>query len=203
MSAHARLIIAPSLQAAPLPEAFRQPSADVHHYHAATLGIDEVRALIQASSHRPISGRTHAFIIAASSLTLEAQNALLKLFEEPPIGTVFYLIIPYESLLIDTLRSRLIREDTPADQTDAKIGAAFLKCDLKDQLEEIARLAKQAPEQLGPLAHSLARSGNLPNDADSRRSLLLALKYVYNRGAARKMLLEELALSLHPYQTQK
>ncbi|CRF47595.1 DNA polymerase III delta prime subunit (holB) [Helicobacter heilmannii] len=48
-----------------------------------------------------------AFLIAAPSLNIFAQNALLKILEEPPENTFFILITKHPSALLSTIRSRL------------------------------------------------------------------------------------------------
>lgn len=68
-------------------------------------GIDEARELITFASLKNI-GET-VFFIGAVSITTEAQQALLKLFEEPQEGTVFILLLPHGALL-PTLRSRIL-----------------------------------------------------------------------------------------------
>lgn len=47
-------------------------------------------------------------IISLTRIFHEAQNALLKLFEEPPLNTTLILIIPSKGMLLPTLRSRLL-----------------------------------------------------------------------------------------------
>ena len=68
-------------------------------------GIDEARALIQLASLKNV-GKT-IFFIAAASITHEAQQALLKLFEEPQQGTTFVFLVSHGAL-IATLRSRML-----------------------------------------------------------------------------------------------
>src|SRR3989344_8617160 len=69
-------------------------------------GIDEARALTQLASLKNISGEA-VFLLALGSITSEAQQALLKLFEEPQLGTVFILVVPH-GILVATLRSRML-----------------------------------------------------------------------------------------------
>lgn len=45
-------------------------------------------------------------IYSAETMTSEAQNAFLKLLEEPPLGTMFILVSPNESKLLATIKSR-------------------------------------------------------------------------------------------------
>ncbi len=201
MEIHARLLLASSLETADIDDRLKREGSDIRHLVTDNLGIDDARRLISDSSRRSLGGDAHHFVIVAKGITLEAQNALLKLFEEPPPGTVFHLIIPRESILIATLRSRLIKTGEPAKE-EAGSAAAFLNQDLKTQMDEIATLAKNAPERLGQLATDLALSPTLAGNHEAKRSLLQTLTYVYNRGASRKMLLEELVLSLHANNTK-
>lgn len=69
-------------------------------------GIDESRELIELAALRHTGGRS-LFFITAGSMTSEAQQALLKLFEEPQEGTIFVLLVPH-GMLLSTLRSRML-----------------------------------------------------------------------------------------------
>lgn len=69
-------------------------------------GIDEARELIATASLKNTGGRT-LFVLGVGSMTSEAQQALLKLFEEPQQGTQFVLLLPHGTLL-PTLRSRML-----------------------------------------------------------------------------------------------
>lgn len=73
-----------------------------------TLGIDEGRSINEMQSRRAVSAPRRIFIIAANFITREAQNSLLKMFEEPAGGAVFFLIISSASILLPTLRSRMM-----------------------------------------------------------------------------------------------
>ena len=74
-----------------------------------SIGVDEMRAIVQIASRRPSTGRWQVVIIEdADRLTEGAANALLKVVEEPPPSTVFLMCAPSvdpEDIAI-TLRSR-------------------------------------------------------------------------------------------------
>lgn len=73
----------------------------------ASMGVDEVREIIEEVSKRPYEGHKKVIIIhEGSKLTIQAQNALLKTIEEPPQGV--YIILLAESLetLLETIKSR-------------------------------------------------------------------------------------------------
>jgi DNA polymerase-3 subunit delta' len=74
-----------------------------------TIGVKEMRAIVQTASRRPSTGRWQVVVVEdADRLTEGAANALLKVVEEPPPSTVFLLCAPSvdpEDIAI-TLRSR-------------------------------------------------------------------------------------------------
>jgi DNA polymerase-3 subunit delta' len=74
-----------------------------------SIGVDEMRTIVQIASRRPGTGRWQVVLIEdADRLTEGAANALLKVVEEPPPSTVFLLCAPSvdpEDIAI-TLRSR-------------------------------------------------------------------------------------------------
>jgi DNA polymerase-3 subunit delta' len=74
-----------------------------------SIGVDEMRGIVQIASRRPGTGRWQIVLIEdADRLTEGAANALLKVVEEPPPSTVFLLCAPSvdpEDIAI-TLRSR-------------------------------------------------------------------------------------------------
>jgi DNA polymerase III subunit delta' len=74
-----------------------------------SIGVDDMRAIVQIASRRPSTGRWQIVLIEdADRLTEGAANALLKVVEEPPPSTVFLLCAPSvdpEDIAI-TLRSR-------------------------------------------------------------------------------------------------
>ena len=69
--------------------------------------IDPVREVIERSGYRPFEGRWRVTLIdQADALEWSAQNALLKVLEEPPSSSVFLLVTALPDLLLPTVRSR-------------------------------------------------------------------------------------------------
>jgi hypothetical protein len=86
----------------------RRGNPDFWQAEFDTLGIDESRALKEMQSRKAITGSKKIFVVMVDFITREAQNALLKIFEEPTEGTHFFLIMPSVETLLPTLRSRLV-----------------------------------------------------------------------------------------------
>lgn len=94
------------------------PDVQVHEFEK--FGIDEARGLKTAASMRSLSGRA-LYIVGVSQITTEAQQALLKLFEEPQQGAIFVLLAPHGAI-IPTLRSRMLAYPfTPQQNVSQKV----------------------------------------------------------------------------------
>jgi DNA polymerase III subunit delta' len=71
------------------------------------LRIDQVRGLIQTLALKPFSARYRVVILSdAQALNVEAGNALLKVLEEPPAGTILILTARQRTDLLPTIASR-------------------------------------------------------------------------------------------------
>ena len=72
-----------------------------------SVGIEQVRILQKQIFLKPFRGKKKACIIKrADTLTVEAQNALLKLLEEPPEHTIIVLLTENHLSLLPTILSR-------------------------------------------------------------------------------------------------
>src|SRR6185295_2675943 len=69
--------------------------------------VDDARRLADIAYAAPVGENGKAIIVSLTRVFHEAQNALLKLFEEPPRDVTLILVVPTEGLLLATLRSRL------------------------------------------------------------------------------------------------
>jgi DNA polymerase III delta prime subunit len=178
-----------------LPDEHRVESVDVLHFRGERMGIDEVRSLIEEAYKTPLIGTERVFVLAYPSYTEQSQNALLKLLEEPPRTARFYLITERPDVLLPTLRSRLMMVDSESHrENDAD--ESFFRLSIGEQLEEIARHAKEKDEGwLTSLMESFEREAHERKSAAFMR-ILLELKPMFHMpGASRKMILEHLALS--------
>lgn len=90
---------------------------DFFYQKAESLGIKDSHEIRRQASIRPFMGEKKVFIIETLSLTLESENALLKIMEEPPESTHFFILVPSVEIIIPTLRSRfsIIELAAPAE----------------------------------------------------------------------------------------
>lgn len=85
-----------------------------------SIGIDDVRSIQKFCSRKPNqNNRTKVIVNQAHLMTVPAQNAALKILEEPPEYVDIYLITNQPDLLIPTVLSRCIQisgENSPRVQ---------------------------------------------------------------------------------------
>ncbi|MDZ4228202.1 MAG: hypothetical protein U1E54_03075 [Candidatus Levybacteria bacterium] len=72
-----------------------------------TMGIEDVRSIQKTILLKPFRGKTKAVIIDAyENIGHEAQNALLKILEEPPSNTIIVIMAAKQELFLPTIISR-------------------------------------------------------------------------------------------------
>jgi len=84
-----------------------QSNPDVAVLKYGLLSVDDARKIFEVAAGAAFFGESRVIIIAAARAYHEAQNALLKLFEEPPVGTYLFFVLPSLGGLLPTLRSRV------------------------------------------------------------------------------------------------
>lgn len=184
----------------------RGKDPDVHMMQFEKFGIDDARSLRVTASLRSVTGHV-IFIIGAAAMTTEAQQALLKLFEEPQEGTVFVLLVPKGSIL-PTLRSRFMeypaKLDSDASATEVK---KFMAAPYKTRSAEITKLLKdeegvreRARDFLDALEEFLYNqfwgSKEQEEIKEGLEDIARVRSYVGDRSPSLKMLLEHLAATL-------
>lgn len=183
------------------------PDFQVSYYES--FGVDEARTLKEAQTRSAFDGKHKIFIVGANSFTREAQNALLKTFEEPTQGTLFFIILPRAEMLLPTLRSRvLVVSGTNTPQDESKVLAEkFLDSSLE---ERFAMAKKMAEKKAGETVDRelfrrifdhierilYTRTAGKRDDSIARifREIFQAKTYLADRGSSPKMLLEHIAI---------
>ncbi|MBN2070769.1 MAG: DNA polymerase III subunit [Candidatus Krumholzibacteriota bacterium] len=102
---------------------------------ARSIGIDIIRMLVETLSKHPFEGKYSPVILfEAHMATIEAQNAFLKLLEEPPSSAVLILVTEFPERLLPTILSRCqeIRFDHLPESTTAKFLEKFYSVEKKE-----------------------------------------------------------------------
>ena len=183
---------------------------DFYHLKFDVLGIDESRRIKEIHLSKSFTeGGKRIFIIETFGITHEAQNSLLKIFEEPNVDSHFFLIMPSAEALLPTLKSRLLiikNNDTENVKNNLTNDAEkFLKLSKKDRVAFVDEMAKDisdeklkksdAQEFLSLLESAIYKKDGLKN-TKGLRAILKAKDYMNDRSPSVKQLLEYIALSI-------
>lgn len=197
-SHHAHLLLVANPDTYELPPAADNSERKV--LRVALVGIDTVRELVQTAHRRPANDAEFLeVVLVANKITLEAEQALLKVTEEPPSSTRFIFIFPQGTALLPTLRSRFqISTETEYSATEAFTEFQQATITVRLALIEAAQTKKdtewQAAIKSGLLAFLATKT--IVADEHDLATLQLVSTTLGTRGAMNKWLLEALAFAL-------
>jgi len=104
------------------------------------MDIEDGRSIKTLHQNRPTTGDKKIFVVSANFITEKAQNAMLKLFEEPRGDTHFFLVIPSLNNIIPTFRSRLFIIDTNESENSLINPKEFLKMSIGERMEAVKKI---------------------------------------------------------------
>ncbi|MEK7641605.1 MAG: hypothetical protein AAB365_01265 [Patescibacteria group bacterium] len=182
------------------------------------LTIDDARELKSLHSTRPIgSSGKKIFIVTTNAATVEAQNALLKLLEEPAEYAHFFLIVPSGHILLPTIKSRttevsfqnsgVIGAQKSADCAElVEEAQKFLKMPAAKRLEVVKKLMEDITKEkktkqdainfLNAIQEVVYEEKDIKEGVKSLEAIETARKYIHDRAPSVKMLLEYVALNV-------
>ena len=180
---------------------------DFHHNEYISFGIDDGRTLKNFAIQKPL-GKYKIFIASFSTMTREAQNALLKIFEDPKENTHFFLITDTTESILPTLKSRLFEIDLSKENSlkkHSKDAKEFMNSDGATRISLLKDLIESKDKQ--KIYHFLGAIENLlyaeTKKSKTKKEALTGLeelakskKYLFDTSSSIKLLLEHVALSV-------
>lgn len=181
---------------------------DVHVREYNVFGIDDGRAIQALESKKAVIADKKIFILHINSITREAQNSLLKTFEEPTSGTHFFILIPSANVLLETLLSR-VQVIKMKENSNSHFAKQFLSASPAERLALITEIIESKDKQEAiSLVNSL--EGELYTQSDfskniggvehitteSFEALQSVRSYLNDRSSSVKILLEHLSVTL-------
>lgn len=163
-------------------------------------GIDDARELIRLAYQRPRGvGEQQLLLVQTDFITHEAQNALLKVLEEPPQSTEFIFIVPLDLAILPTLASRFQEvwsEVHPGEKENHDL-AEFLSQSYANRIATIEAKLKegdiiwQRSIKRGLVEHLVSKK-----EYQRAPDIEYVMRALLTRGAPNKMLLEHVAFIL-------
>ena len=169
-------------------------------------GIDDALELRMRASVRAFEGR-RVFVTVTASMTTEAQNALLKTLEEPAGDALFFFIVPSPMMLLSTVRSRsqsLALAESHSKVVSLVDTSVFLASTPMKRIELLKPLLEKGDDDrrdigsiiafLAAIESSLEKGIKRPELRAGLDAIYRARKYITDKGALVKPLLEQVAL---------
>lgn len=146
-------------------------------YEKGSITVSQVRELYDTLKTRSEAGRV-VVIDAAEKMAEPAQNAFLKLLEEPPVGVRFVLLSHSPQLLLPTIRSRVQKVDAlPLSRGQSEVLLDELGVDDPMKRTQLLFIARGLPGELRLLAgddEAFMRRAEIVRDA---RTFLQGTQY--------------------------
>ncbi len=186
-----------------------------------TFVIDDAREVKTFHGMRPVTETgKKIFILQMNGITIEAQNSLLKLLEEPAEYAHFFIVIPSAHLLLPTVKSRMKRigEESAAKGKSRETSSAYVTPELLKTAQKLVTLSKaKRLEEVKKLIDDISKEKKTKQDAidllnaiqavvyaergakEGKSALLaieLARNYIHDRAPSVKMLLEYVMLGI-------
>lgn len=191
---HAYLLVGSSLWAQAFLNLSERKDVTLREYESMT--IADVRALVQDALRKPLQ-ETTTFVICAHTILNEAQNALLKLVEEPNAHTQFYFVLSSEDILLPTLRSRLHVLDKEKIVVREEVFSTFLLLNPAERITLITEKIKAEDEEwVQDIVKGYELFAHTSNDPMHIQDALMIGMYMTAVGSSKKMLLEHIALTI-------
>lgn len=173
--------------------------------------VADARRVSELAAGVAFAGAQRVLVIAAQRAYHEAQNALLKLFEEPPQGTSVFLILPTLGGLLPTLRSRvqILTSDNDTKPAISEMAEEFLKASKEKRTALIKKLTsgkddedrQERRDDAIQILNGIEAVAYAQFKKDTSIAILLSeiitlRGYLYDRSAPVRMILEHLSLVL-------
>lgn len=174
------------------------------------LDIEDGRKLKDLHQNKPTVYDKKVFVVNTNFITEKAQNAMLKLFEEPSGQTHFFLIMPSAQNIIPTLKSRMIILEHDDKNDSLTIGKRFLKASLGERMEMIKDLIGSISDEEKSKMEVVSLINSIETELNNKIDFLKVDKkqlksfeeiekirqYANDASPSLKMLLEYLAITI-------
>jgi len=172
-------------------------SSDVWSWKFEAIGIDDARELKEVQNTRPI-GSGRIVVISLVSIQNEAQNSLLKLFEDPSSDTKFFLCAKSTDIFLPTLLSRfyIFYSKNKYEVGDADVVKEFLSSTVTRRMVLLEPIIKEkdkagAESFLDSLEYALYENGiKGGSELSVFEDIFSARRFLHTRSPSVKMILE-------------
>jgi DNA polymerase III delta prime subunit len=182
-----------------------QGNPDVIVLRYTLFSVEDARRVQELAMQSPVTGDVKVMVIAATRAYHESQNALLKLFEEPPRGTSLFLVLPSLGSLLPTLRSRVqVLARKHEKSLIPEVAQEFIKATPEKRSAIVKKLStgrdederRERRDEAIVLVNGVERAAarDVQKHQELLRDIARLRDFLHDRSAPLKMILEHLAI---------
>lgn len=140
--------------------------------------------------------------IAFNATNMETQNSMLKVLEEPPRGTYFFLIVPRKKILLPTVLSRsqifeYVQEIEISDDTKKFISSPLaIRLEIVKKIIDDLKDEKKTKQEVIEFVEEIEKHIHTKKDMVLLKRIMELKEYIKDQGASVKQLLEYIALQI-------
>jgi len=202
-----------------------QQNPDFYQMSFGKLKVKDAQYLKSFGGEKSFGVGKKVFLISADSILLDAQNTLLKMFEEPTADTHFFIIVPDINALLSTFVSRFYTiRGGEEDVEEMKKVKSFVTMSLQNRIDFLKELLSDGTEDkeddeeeiepvitnsksakalkflnsLETFLHKHSFGKNIPPDVyvSYFEQIFKVRKFLRMPGSSTKILMESIALSI-------
>ncbi len=189
---------------------FTSANPDYLFCEYVSFAVDDARSLRAWQELSPV-GERKVCLICTDFMTPEAQNALLKTFEEPVPNTHLFFIVPKPDILLPTFLSRVQQVRVESANGGVAEAESFLRMTIGERMAYIQKLVAKSDDEdassevrekaigfLESIERLYSQNLNAVGSSQTAKkieTLLTFKRYMYTPGASVRALLETIALT--------
>ncbi|HLP44192.1 MAG TPA: hypothetical protein VK145_02835 [Candidatus Nanoarchaeia archaeon] len=173
-------------------------ASDIWSRQFENLNIDDAREIKEVQSTKPI-GERRVVLFSLQTIQSEAQNSLLKLFEDPLSDTVSIVCAVNSEMFLPTVLSRFNIVHSGRDENDGqdKTISKFLSGSIKTRFEIVESIVNekdkvQAEKFLNTLEQVLHEKSIQKSNSQVFEDIFAARRFLRSRAPSLKMIFENL-----------
>jgi DNA polymerase III delta prime subunit len=166
-----------------------------------TMTVDDARGISEKEMMKNLGDGRKVFLVETDFMTEEAQNSLLKIFEEPREGTHFFIVSPQE-VILPTLKSRMhvLKHDA-----EEGAGESVIDLSMAERMEKVKEIVEAIADEEETKQSAIAfvngiekelYARGVEKESKSLEACEAARQALFDRGAPVKMILENLMLGV-------
>jgi DNA polymerase III delta prime subunit len=171
--------------------------------------ISDSRRIREIQLNKTAEDKIQILVLSFNFITREAQNALLKVLEEPTSRTHFFIIVPSANIFLDTIISR-VNVITSENKKETKIDVKeFINSEVGDRIKTVTKLVTDIKNEkasksdairfVRELQKELEKKGVKEKNYDKIKGagkLSKVDSYLHDNSASVKTLLEYVSISV-------